>query len=74
VTQGPGDDARSRIITATPSGRTKHAEARRHWKRAQLALNDRLGTATVVALHALIDDGLARLAPEPQTAADELNG
>jgi hypothetical protein len=27
----------------------------------------------VVALHALIDDGLARLAPEPQTAADDLN-
>jgi len=75
VIQGPGDDARSRIIAVTPAGRAKHTEARRHWKRAQLALNDRLGTATVAALHALIDDGLARLAPEPQTSTiDEING
>jgi DNA-binding MarR family transcriptional regulator len=75
VTQGPGDDARSRIIAVTPAGRAKHTEARRHWKRAQLALNDRLGTATVAALHALIDDGLARLAPEPQTSTiDEIDG
>ena len=74
VSQGPGDDARSRIIIATPSGRTKHAEARRHWKRAQLALNDRLGNATVIALHSLIDDGLARLTPEPQTGTDEIDG
>jgi len=75
VIQSPGDDARSRIIIATPAGRAKHTEARRHWKRAQLALNDRLGTATVVALHALIDDGLARLAPEPQTTpTDEIDG
>ena len=74
VTQGPGDDARSRLIAATPAGRAKHTEARRHWKRAQLALNDRLGAATVAALHALIDDGLARLAPEPQGATDEIEG
>ena len=67
VSQGPGDDARSRLIVATPEGRAKHTEARRHWKRAQLALNDKLGAATVAALHALIDDGLARLALEPQT-------
>lgn len=74
VSQGPGDDARSRIIIATPSGRAKHAEAHRYWKRAQLALNDRLGTATVVALHSLIDDGLARLTPAPQTGTDEIDG
>jgi len=75
VTQGPGDDARSRLIVATSEGRAKYTEARRHWKRAQLALNDKLGTATVAALHALIDDGLARLAPEPQTSTiDEIDG
>ena len=75
VIQGPGDDARSRINIATPSGRAKYDEARRHWMRAQLALNDRLGTATVAALHALIDDGLARLASEPQTRTiDEIDG
>jgi DNA-binding MarR family transcriptional regulator len=75
VSQGPGDDARSRLIVATSEGRAKYTEARRHWKRAQLALNDKLGTATVAALHALIDDGLARLAPEPQPSTiDEIDG
>jgi len=75
VSQGPGDDARSRLIVATSEGRAKFTEARRHWKRAQLALNDKLGTATVAALHALIDDGLARLAPEPQPGTiDEIDG
>ncbi len=61
VVQGPGDDARSRRIEATAAGRAKHAEARRHWKRAQLELNATLGSARVAALHALIDEGLARL-------------
>lgn len=55
VLQGPGANARSRLITITPDGSAKHAEARRHWKRAQLALNDRLGNARVVELHRLID-------------------
>ncbi len=61
VVQGPGDDARSRRIEATAAGRAKHAEARRHWKRAQLELNATLGAARVAALHALIESGLARL-------------
>ena len=61
VVQGPGDDARSRRIEATPSGRAKQSEARRHWKKAQLELNALLGAERVAALHALIDEGLARL-------------
>jgi DNA-binding MarR family transcriptional regulator len=61
VVQGPGDDARSRRIEATAAGRAKQAEARRHWKRAQLELNATLGVERVAALHALIDEGLARL-------------
>jgi DNA-binding MarR family transcriptional regulator len=68
--QGPGADARSRSITVTPAGRAKHAEARAHWKRAQLALNQRLGDEQVVALHAMIErvqaallDGDAALSP-----------
>jgi DNA-binding MarR family transcriptional regulator len=61
VVQGPGDDARSRRIEATAAGRAKQAEARRHWKKAQLELNATLGVERVAALHALIDDGLARL-------------
>jgi len=61
VSQGPGDDARSRLIVATSEGRAKYTEARRHWKRAQLELNTLLGASEVAALHELIDHGLAQL-------------
>ena len=42
-------------------------KAQREWKRAQLALNARLGDARVVALHALLDECLATIndAEEP---------
>jgi DNA-binding MarR family transcriptional regulator len=52
---GPGDDARSRLIEATKEGHAKRSEAKREWKRAQLALNARLGAKQVAALHALIE-------------------
>jgi len=61
VEVGPGADARSRLVTATAAGRGKRAEAQREWKRAQLALNEQLGTARVTALHALLDDCLGAL-------------
>ena len=61
VEQGPGDDARSRSVSATDAGRAKRAEAQRAWKQAQLALNARLGNERVLALHALIDDCLEAL-------------
>jgi len=61
VLQGPGADARSRAITITPEGTAKHAEARRHWKRAQLALNARLGADQVARLHQLVDSVQALL-------------
>jgi DNA-binding MarR family transcriptional regulator len=61
VTQGPGEDARSRLIAATDLGREKRVEAQRAWKQAQLALNARLGDDRVIALHHLIDDCLAAL-------------
>ena len=63
---GPGADARSRSITATPQGRAKRAEGQRAWKQAQLALNERLGDARVARLHELLDGCLADL----QTAKD----
>ncbi len=64
---GPGSDGRSRLVVATPRGRAKRLAAQREWKRAQLALNDRLGAGRVAALHALLDDCLATLAePEPE--------
>ncbi len=56
---GPGPDGRSRWVTATSTGHAKRAEAQREWKRAQLALNGKLGEARVVELHALLDDCLA---------------
>jgi len=58
---GPGDDARSRLVEATAAGRAKRAEGQRAWKQAQLALNERVGAARVAALHALIDECMARL-------------
>ena len=61
VTQGPGEDARSRLVEATAAGRAKRAEGQRAWKQAQLAINQRLGVERVVALHALLDECLGAL-------------
>ena len=58
VEVGAGDDARSRLVSATEAGRTKRVEAQREWKRAQLALNERLGVAKVAQLHTLLDECL----------------
>jgi len=65
VEQGPGEDARSRSVSATEAGRAKRTEGQKAWKQAQLALNERLGAERVAALHALIDDCLERL-DEPE--------
>ena len=59
VEVGRGVDGRSRVVTLTGAGRAKHAEAARQWKRAQLALNERLGNERVVRLHALLEECLA---------------
>ena len=63
LTMGAGADARSRLIQITPDGIAKRLEGQKHWKVAQKTLNDRLGTARVLALHALIDDSLDLLGP-----------
>ena len=63
---GPGDDGRSRCVTATAAGRDKRAAAQRDWKRAQLALNERLGEAQVARLHELIDACLVAMNEVPQ--------
>lgn len=59
----PGEDARSRLISATASGRTKRTEAQRKWRMAQEDLNQMLGPQRVLALHALIDESLELLSP-----------
>jgi len=56
---GPGSDGRSRVVAATPAGRAKRAEASRQWKRAQLEINERLGTARVAHLHDVLEECLA---------------
>lgn len=69
---GPGADGRSRLVEITEAGRAKRAEARSMWKSAQLELNRTLGEARVAALHALIDESLALLAPvTTEEEADE---
>jgi DNA-binding MarR family transcriptional regulator len=60
---GAGEDARSRLVSATDAGRAKRAEAQKAWKHAQLALNERLGPTRVTALHALFDECLELLDP-----------
>lgn len=61
VVVSEGEDARSRSVSLTSEGLAKRQEARRHWRAAQEALNQRLGPARVAALHALIDESLAML-------------
>jgi hypothetical protein len=46
-------------------------DVQKAWKRAQLALNERLGADTVVSLHALLDRCMALLADQPQDPEHE---
>ena len=56
---GAGEDARSRLVEITDDGRAKRIEGQRAWKKAQLALNERLGVERVAALHDLLDASVA---------------
>jgi DNA-binding MarR family transcriptional regulator len=67
----PGDDGRSRLVHITDAGRSKRAEAQRHWKAAQEGLNQLLGVERVRAIHALVDDSLALLQPVAEEAAHD---
>ncbi len=71
VAQGEGADGRSRLVSLTDAGRAKRVEALQRWRVAQQALNDALGVDQVRALHVLIDQSLALLAPLPGDSADE---
>ena len=71
VRQGPGENARSRLVEATDAGRAKRAEAQRAWKQAQLALNERLGAERVAALHTLLDDCIEGLDPNEGDASGD---
>ncbi|MFE7722689.1 MarR family winged helix-turn-helix transcriptional regulator [Nocardia rhizosphaerihabitans] len=64
---GAGHDARSRLVEATETGHAKRAEGHRAWKEAQTALNERLGTERVAALHELLDSCIECLANDPES-------
>jgi DNA-binding MarR family transcriptional regulator len=57
----PGEDARSRIVTLTARGRDAWTAARELWRGAQDEVNRALGAEQVAALHATLDESLARL-------------
>ena len=61
LTIGEGEDARSRLVMATPEGQKKRAIGQKAWKDAQLALNALLGEDQVLALHVLLDTSIATL-------------
>ncbi|MFZ2649658.1 MAG: MarR family winged helix-turn-helix transcriptional regulator [Burkholderiaceae bacterium] len=67
----PGLDGRSRSVSITTAGREKRAEAQRHWRAAQLGINQLLGVKRVLALHSLVDDSLELLAPLAAGEHDE---
>lgn len=73
LTQGEGEDARSRLVAISEAGRRKRSDAQPHWRQAQVQLNAALGTERVLALHALIDQSMALLevARADPRAADE---
>jgi len=73
LTIGAGNDARSRLVEVTDAGRAKRAEGQRAWKAAQVALNERLGTERVAALHELLDACIACLDDDAESAADEVS-
>jgi len=59
-----GSDQRSRRVQATAAGVALRESAQKAWKRAQLALNARLGAERVAALHQLLDECLALMDDE----------
>lgn len=62
---GAGADARSRLIEATEAGKSRRAQGKLAWKVAQTELNERLGEAQVIALHALLDACIESLDENP---------
>lgn len=71
VTVGAGADARSRLVDLTDAGRDKRAEAQRHWRAAQQALNEQLGLERVMALHSLVDETMGLLSPVGEGEGDD---
>ena len=72
VVLGQGSDARSRMVSITDEGHTMRASAQRHWRLAQIRLNEKLGSDRVATLHAMVDELMLLLeAPAQQDENDE---
>ena len=71
ATIGPGNDGRSRLVSATDLGREKRHEAQRRWRVAQEGINQTLGARRVVELHGLIDECMDLLSPLAPETDDE---
>jgi DNA-binding MarR family transcriptional regulator len=65
LSQDAGADARTRVVTITPAGRQRQAEAKRCWKTAQLDINAVLGVERVSALHGLLEECMQLLQTDP---------
>jgi DNA-binding MarR family transcriptional regulator len=61
LTIGQGEDARSRLITATQKGQEMRAKGQTAWKDAQISLNELLSVERVLAMHELLDSSIAIL-------------
>lgn len=70
LTISEGEDARSRLVKATPEGRDKRAQGQRAWKEAQSELNKLLGIERVAALHALLDASITELNMGSESASE----
>jgi DNA-binding MarR family transcriptional regulator len=56
-----GEDARNRIITITPTGLAKQAEADVYWCQVQKKVNESLGEERITSLLSIIDECMERL-------------
>ena len=63
VAQSSGTDARQRLFALTASGTRARNAARRHWRQAQLALEQSLGQDFIANFHARLDQAMSRLKP-----------
>ena len=70
LTVGAGQDARSRLVEASPAGQAIRAQGQLAWKAAQLALNERLGIERVLALHDLLDTCITCLDEQASNASN----
>jgi DNA-binding MarR family transcriptional regulator len=63
VSEARGEDARQRLFVLSADGARARAQARKHWRQAQAALEHQLDSGFVANLHTQLDQALSRLKP-----------